>query len=301
MREAPGAARGEGPLRRADPEPDHGDASGGELRLPGLPRRNRARQAGPTRHRDVQPLDAHATEGGLLRRLPRAGGPRVDPRRDLPSRAQSMTACFTCHDGTAQPNACAYCHTAPHPNRGPCQDCHNLKSWVPGNFHHPVPLIGPHAALLCEQCHTSPTAGTMGPADGCVNCHGDHHNSTLLLSARRATRPRTSCPRRSSTSRSDRTSRRRPTAAMRDCHTQTLATATCSCHGGNPPRAAGDDGAASDGTGAVDGAERDHCRRGLRPNPADVAVASLEVADMSAGDVSAHAEVDVRCSNRRWP
>ncbi len=153
---------------------------------------------------------------------------------------QSMQACFTCHDGTAQPNTCAYCHTAPHPNRGACQDCHNLKSWVPGNFHHPVPLTGPHASILCEQCHTSSTAGTMGPADGCVNCHGDHHNSPLLTTCSTCHTTTHFVP---STFVHQQVGPHVPTGeeplACSDCHTQTLAAATCSCHGGKPPTGGG--------------------------------------------------------------
>ena len=153
---------------------------------------------------------------------------------------QSMTACFTCHDGKAQPNACSYCHTAPHSNRGACQDCHNLKSWVPGNFHHPVPLIGPHATILCEQCHTSSTAGSMGPADGCVNCHGDHHNSTLLLTCSKCHTTTHFTP---STFVHKQVGPHVPRGDQplqcSDCHTQTLATATCSCHGGKPPKGGG--------------------------------------------------------------
>jgi nitrate/TMAO reductase-like tetraheme cytochrome c subunit len=153
---------------------------------------------------------------------------------------QSMDSCFTCHDGKAQPNECAYCHKAPHPNRGACQDCHNLKSWVPGNFHHPVPLTGPHAALLCEQCHTSSTGGTMGPADGCVNCHGDHHNSKLLLACGTCHTTTHFTP---STFVHKQVGPHVPSGDQplqcSDCHTQTLATATCSCHGGKPPTGGG--------------------------------------------------------------
>jgi nitrate/TMAO reductase-like tetraheme cytochrome c subunit len=86
--------------------------------------------------------------------------------------AQSMPSCFTCHtDGTKN---CDYCHKAPHANRGPCGDCHNLSAWVGGkNFKHPQPLTGQHAQITCEQCHTK---GVAAKPDGCVNCHGDHHN-----------------------------------------------------------------------------------------------------------------------------
>jgi nitrate/TMAO reductase-like tetraheme cytochrome c subunit len=96
-----------------------------------------------------------------------AGAPGVV---DVPP--NSMGSCFTCH--TNGPKDCAYCHTAPHADRGPCQDCHNLGMWTGGkNFAHPQPLVGTHAQIACEQCHTK---GVSVPPDGCFNCHGDQHN-----------------------------------------------------------------------------------------------------------------------------
>ena len=86
--------------------------------------------------------------------------------------ANSMASCLSCHpDGTKD---CGYCHSAPHADRGPCQDCHNLSAWSGGkNFAHPQPLVGKHAQIACEQCHTQ---GTNVKPDGCINCHGDQHN-----------------------------------------------------------------------------------------------------------------------------
>jgi nitrate/TMAO reductase-like tetraheme cytochrome c subunit len=153
---------------------------------------------------------------------------------------QSMTACFACHDGKQQPNTCDYCHKAPHPNRGACQDCHNLESWVPGNFHHPVPLVGPHATTLCESCHTTSTSGSMGPANGCVDCHGDHHNSPKLTLCATCHTTTHFVP---STFVHQQVGPHVPSGDQplqcTDCHTQTLAVATCSCHGGNPPKGGG--------------------------------------------------------------
>jgi nitrate/TMAO reductase-like tetraheme cytochrome c subunit len=108
-------------------------------------------------------VDCHAQ----LVHAPLPGVPYIPP--------QSMNGCFVCHNGKAQPNDCAYCHQAPHPDRGTCEQCHSLSSWMPGNFKHPVPLTGPHAQILCETCHTSATTNKLGPADGCINCHGNHH------------------------------------------------------------------------------------------------------------------------------
>ncbi len=84
----------------------------------------------------------------------------------------SMANCFTCH--TNGPTDCSYCHRAPHPNRGPCQSCHNLGAWTGGkNFAHPQPLVGKHAQISCQTCHTK---GVAVKPDGCITCHGDQHN-----------------------------------------------------------------------------------------------------------------------------
>jgi nitrate/TMAO reductase-like tetraheme cytochrome c subunit len=153
---------------------------------------------------------------------------------------QSMTGCFKCHDGKQQPNNCDYCHTAPHPDRGACQDCHNMQSWVPGAFNHPVPLTGPHAQILCEQCHTQSTSGSMGPADGCVNCHGNHHNDpqlTLCATCHTTTgfTPSTFVHPQEG----EHIPKGEQPLPCTACHTQTFSTATCSCHGGKPPTGGG--------------------------------------------------------------
>jgi len=87
--------------------------------------------------------------------------------------AKSMPSCFTCH--TDGPKDCSYCHKPPHEDRGPCQDCHNISSWTQGkDFAHPGGrLVGKHAQVSCETCHTK---GTNVKPDGCVDCHGDQHN-----------------------------------------------------------------------------------------------------------------------------
>ena len=149
--------------------------------------------------------------------------------------ANSMPSCFTCHpDGTKN---CSYCHKPPHANRGPCQDCHNLGAWTGGkNCAHPQPLVGAHAALSCTQCHTK---GTAIKPDGCINCHGDHHNglpncvdchkitgwlpSTFVHPQEGEHIPRGEVP-----------------LQCNDCHTAGFGQpATCPCHGGNPPSGGG--------------------------------------------------------------
>lgn len=90
-------------------------------------------------------------------------------------RPTTMRVCFTCHDGTSQPDDCVYCHPkAPHPDRGACDECHGLRSWS-GDLRHPEPLTGRHAKIQCERCHAKVTASKTGPAVACIDCHRPRH------------------------------------------------------------------------------------------------------------------------------
>jgi nitrate/TMAO reductase-like tetraheme cytochrome c subunit len=153
---------------------------------------------------------------------------------------QSMTKCFTCHDGKQQPNDCAYCHTAPHADRGPCQKCHNMQSWVPGAFKHPVPLVGTHAQILCEQCHTQASGTSMGFAAGCITCHGNHHNDPKLTLCAQCHTTAHFVP---STFKHPQEGEHIPTGEVplqcNQCHTVNFSTASCPCHGGSPPSGGG--------------------------------------------------------------
>ena len=86
--------------------------------------------------------------------------------------ARSMASCLRCHTGGIR--ECDYCHKPPHADRGPCRDCHGMGTWTGGkDFKHPQALVGRHAQIVCERCHTK---GTATLPDGCVTCHGDQHN-----------------------------------------------------------------------------------------------------------------------------
>jgi cytochrome c nitrite reductase small subunit len=100
--------------------------------------------------------------------------------------ARSMEACFTCHDGQSQPDECEYCHdSAPHPERGACEECHGLKSWSSGIRHSPR-LTGKHETILCERCHGEATATRIGRPTGCIDCHRPAHALQLgVLSLRK--------------------------------------------------------------------------------------------------------------------
>jgi len=142
----------------------------------------------------------------------------------------SMAACFTCHnDGTKN---CSYCHKAPHADRGPCQDCHNLWAWVGGkNFQHPQPLVGTHAQIACEQCHTQ---GVAVKPDGCIDCHGDQHNGLKNCDQCHVLAHWTP-----STFRHPQEGPHVPAGdeplQCNACHTKGFASASCPCHGGKPP------------------------------------------------------------------
>jgi nitrate/TMAO reductase-like tetraheme cytochrome c subunit len=95
------------------------------------------------------------------------GKPYIDPK--------TMAFCLRCHNDKVASGKCELCHTAPHPNRGRCVDCHQLGSWTT-TFKHPVALGKPHRAVICEKCHTKAQGTTMGFPAGCVSCHGNHHH-----------------------------------------------------------------------------------------------------------------------------
>lgn len=154
---------------------------------------------------------------------------------------RSMNGCFVCHDGNQQPNECEYCHAnPPHPDRGACQDCHGLQSWGPKGFDHPVPLTGKHAQILCEQCHTSGAGASIGPADGCVTCHGNHHgDATMTLCADCHTITQFAPSTFVHPQEGPHVPSGEEPLPCAACHTKTFASATCSCHGGNPPAGGG--------------------------------------------------------------
>ena len=235
-REDPRHARGAGPRPRDGTQPDQVDPAGGERHLRGMSRCDRAVATGATQHRDVQPQDAQPPKvahcDDCHAQVVHSSIPGVT---FVPP--QSMTACFTCHDGKAQPDACSVLpHRAPQQPRG-----------MPGL---PQPeVLGarrlPPPGAADRTSRDDPVRAVPHELDG--GKHGTRRRMRELprrspqqhAAARLLEVPHDDalhCRRRSSTNRSGRTCRRatnRSSAA--DCHAQTLAVATCSCHGGNPP------------------------------------------------------------------
>jgi hypothetical protein len=101
-------------------------------------------------------------------------------------------ACGDCHTGKNiykehLTGACYSCHRSDDVHREQqgkkCQDCHNEKGWQDEvKFDHGLtkfPLLGAHAALACEECHTSGAFKETKPQ--CLSCHqnDDVHKRTL--------------------------------------------------------------------------------------------------------------------------
>jgi len=90
--------------------------------------------------------------------------------------------CQTCHrSGNFKdklPKDCHGCHRADdaHAARmgSKCQDCHDNEHWKPVAYdhlaRHKFALIGAHAKLACDACHTAPVA-TQKLGTRCVDCH----------------------------------------------------------------------------------------------------------------------------------
>ena len=162
-------------------------------------------------------------------------------------------ACESCHvnrqyKGT--PMDCFSCHQQDDEHEGQygtdCAACHNPSDWKDASFDHNLSaflLTGRHVGLACEQCHSS--GQFAGLSTACASCHGDpgYHaglfgfdcagcHTTNNWSARyRGPHPAID--------------RNHEGASCRDCHTNTLHTATCiKCHDSNNP---GDEGGGEGG------------------------------------------------------
>ncbi len=80
--------------------------------------------------------------------------------------------CFRCHDGkhvnqygVSISHECDVCHTF----LNPVDDPSGRVLLAEGKFNHPVELVGVHATLRCDRCHT----GVASPAPTCAGCHSD--------------------------------------------------------------------------------------------------------------------------------
>ena len=100
--------------------------------------------------------------------------------------SHDVVACGKCHPNNAFKLAafdsgnCAQCHKSPHEGQlfstKPCASCHSaaLRQFEQVRFDHKretgYAIIGKHAALECEQCHTK-GLGKRKPSGACETCH----------------------------------------------------------------------------------------------------------------------------------
>jgi hypothetical protein len=170
--------------------------------------------------------------------------------------------CEACHANKqflGTPMDCYSCHQDDDEHNGEygtdCAACHNPSDWDDAHFDHNLtkfPLVGGHAGVSCQRCHSS--GQFVGLSRACASCHGDpaFHAGLFGLNCVEchtvenwAARYRGPHP-----GIADEGGRgvNHGGASCRDCHTQTLHSATCSkCHNGNP----------EDGGGGGDGGEHD--------------------------------------------
>lgn len=161
----------------------------------------------------------------------------------------SEVSCESCHvnkqyQGT--PTDCFSCHQQDDEHNGQygtdCAACHNPSDWHDASFDHNLsdfPLTGAHAGLPCERCHSS--GQFAGLSTACASCHSDPvfhagmfgsdcascHTTNNWFVSYNGPHPGIA----------DEGGRgiNHGGASCRDCHTQTLQTATCTkCHDGNP-------------------------------------------------------------------
>lgn len=105
-------------------------------------------------------------------------------------KSHKLVSCASCHTGAtlqerhnfSQANSeCSGCHVDIHQGLlgNDCQRCHQSDIWqsVEQDFQHELsrfPLSGRHAALDCNQCHTSLNRGIVdGLSPVCADCHQD--------------------------------------------------------------------------------------------------------------------------------
>ena len=101
--------------------------------------------------------------------------------------------CDSCHKGDLYKDklatGCSSCHKEDDAHKGQlgprCETCHNEVSWRQKvAFDHDLsrfPLIGQHAAVTCEACHTS--TSFKGTPLNCKACHSDTHHEGRLGTA----------------------------------------------------------------------------------------------------------------------
>ncbi|KAF2988856.1 hypothetical protein MJC1_04073 [Methylocystis sp. MJC1] len=104
-------------------------------------------------------------------------------RYPLTGMHQRLT-CESCHSTKNAttlklPITCESCHKDYHNGllgaQPKCGSCHDTSAWSHWRFDHGrqtgYPLVGAHARLRCERCHTTPNTPTLKIASDCASCH----------------------------------------------------------------------------------------------------------------------------------
>lgn len=158
--------------------------------------------------------------------------------------------CEECHADNiykGTPSDCYSCHREDDEHNGQfgtdCAACHTPADWDDADFDHNrsnFPLTGRHVGLPCEQCHI--TGQLAGLTTACASCHADpdfHAGIFGLDCAACHTTNNWYAPYTGShPGIADEGGRgvNHGGASCRDCHTQTLSSATClTCHNSNNP------------------------------------------------------------------
>lgn len=166
-------------------------------------------------------------------------------------------ACESCHLDKVflgTPSDCYSCHAQDDEHGGEygsdCSICHNPSGWENADFDHnrtSFPLIGGHAGVSCQRCHSS--GQFAGLSTACASCHGDPayhqglfgfdcaacHTVDNWSAKYKGKHPGIADEGGSGVNHGG--------GSCRSCHTKTLHTATCGkCHNGNPE----DDGGGDD-------------------------------------------------------
>ena len=104
----------------------------------------------------------------------------------------SAVACKDCHVSlvfSKAPTRCAECHADLHRRQfgANCQECHTVRGWKVAvsaiqDHNNRFPLLGAHAAAVCDDCHRGAAAGVYtGLSTQCVTCHlRDFQNAAPL-------------------------------------------------------------------------------------------------------------------------
>ena len=170
-------------------------------------------------------------------------------------------ACEACHVNKVflgTPTDCYSCHRKDDRHNGQygtdCSACHNPSSWEDADFDHNrtnFPLIGGHARVACERCHSS--GQFAGLSTACATCHGDpafHAGLFGLDCASCHTVDNWSAKYRGPhPGIADEGGRgvNHGGGSCRSCHTKTLHSATCTkCHNGSPEGGGGNGGGGGD-------------------------------------------------------